>query len=133
MAMRPCEKCYENRWKFELIDGWVKATCELCGYEVEFETKRSKKVRTVGIGSGLSVKFMTEDGILKRWDGENYREVAFIGNKISYVDNRNLELFKYDSPKRPELSGFRKGSFDFLGKISRSPKKEPKPQSPGSL
>jgi len=39
MAMRPCEKCTENNWKFEQIDGWVRAICEMCGHEVEFRAR----------------------------------------------------------------------------------------------
>lgn len=38
--MRPCEKCLENNWSFEIIEGFVRATCNLCGYEVEFLTKK---------------------------------------------------------------------------------------------
>lgn len=44
MAMYPCNKCFENSWKYELPDpSTVRATCKLCGYEVEFATKRSKR------------------------------------------------------------------------------------------
>lgn len=44
MAMRPCSKCLENSWKYELPDSvTVRATCQLCGHEVEFATKKSKK------------------------------------------------------------------------------------------
>lgn len=43
MAMRPCNKCFESRWKYELPDpSTVRATCQLCGYEVEFPTKKAK-------------------------------------------------------------------------------------------
>lgn len=37
--MRHCEKCSENNWKFETIDGWVKATCTFCANEVEFRAR----------------------------------------------------------------------------------------------
>lgn len=37
MAMRPCEKCLENNWKFQNIENLVKATCQMCGHEVEWE------------------------------------------------------------------------------------------------
>lgn len=37
MAMRPCSKCLENSWSYELPDAvTVRATCKLCGHEVEF-------------------------------------------------------------------------------------------------
>lgn len=38
--MRPCSQCLENHWVFEFIDGFVRATCQICSYEVEFEAKR---------------------------------------------------------------------------------------------
>jgi hypothetical protein len=38
MAMRPCEKCLEECWgQFERIDGWVRATCQSCGHEIEWK------------------------------------------------------------------------------------------------
>jgi len=44
MAMRPCEKCLDNRWTYELPDkATVRATCQGCGTEVEFLTKRGKR------------------------------------------------------------------------------------------
>ncbi len=48
--MYPCQRCLENKWKFELPDSaTVRATCEFCGYEVEFPRKKSaagKKTKT---------------------------------------------------------------------------------------
>lgn len=42
MAMRPCEQCLENWWTYKkLDDGWTRATCQICGNEVEWE--KSKK------------------------------------------------------------------------------------------
>ena len=41
--MYPCEKCLNNRWNYEYIDGWVRAICEICGNEVEFEAKKESK------------------------------------------------------------------------------------------
>ena len=44
MAMRPCEKCLDNRWTYELPDkATVRATCQGYGTEVEFLTKRGKR------------------------------------------------------------------------------------------
>jgi hypothetical protein len=48
--MYPCEKCLENIWWYEYIDGWVIATCKNCGNEVEFETKNSDKPRIKAVG-----------------------------------------------------------------------------------
>lgn len=48
MAMRTCSKCLENNWKFEHIDGMIKATCNICGNEVEFEAKKKISVRETG-------------------------------------------------------------------------------------
>lgn len=38
--MRLCQKCLENNWQFEYIDGYIIATCKMCGHEVEFEAKK---------------------------------------------------------------------------------------------
>ena len=38
--MRNCSKCLENNWKYEYIDGWIVATCQECGNEVEFPAKK---------------------------------------------------------------------------------------------
>lgn len=34
MAMRTCNRCFENNWQFEHIDGYVRATCKNCGNEI---------------------------------------------------------------------------------------------------
>jgi transcription elongation factor Elf1 len=39
MPMYACAKCGENRWKFKKIESWIRATCEFCDNEVEFEAK----------------------------------------------------------------------------------------------
>lgn len=39
--MRACSKCLENNWSFKkLDDGFIQATCEMCGYEVQWEKKK---------------------------------------------------------------------------------------------
>lgn len=43
MAMRPCGKCLENNWSYQHIEGYVRATCKLCGHEVEFPTKKTRR------------------------------------------------------------------------------------------
>lgn len=43
MAMRPCEKCFENSWSFEKIEDVIRATCRLCGFEVEFPARQARK------------------------------------------------------------------------------------------
>jgi len=45
MPMRPCEKCLENEWKYQKIDNIVRATCQLCGYEVEWEPREQSEIR----------------------------------------------------------------------------------------
>ena len=39
--MRACDKCLENRWDFEFIDGWIRATCP-CGNTAEWQSKKQK-------------------------------------------------------------------------------------------
>jgi DNA-directed RNA polymerase subunit M/transcription elongation factor TFIIS len=41
--MRPCEKCLENNWTYEKIEDTIRATCKLCGYEVEFAARKPKQ------------------------------------------------------------------------------------------
>ena len=41
--MYPCNKCLENFWSYEEIDGYIRATCQICGNEVEFPTRKTKK------------------------------------------------------------------------------------------
>ena len=41
--MRPCERCLENNWRYEKIDGWIRATCRMCDYVVEWELKPEPK------------------------------------------------------------------------------------------
>lgn len=45
MSMSMCDRCLENNWNYEFIDGWIRATCNFCGHEVEFETKKAEKQR----------------------------------------------------------------------------------------
>lgn len=49
--MRHCDKCLENNWRFEKIDNMIRATCNICGSEVEFGCririrKSTPKVKT---------------------------------------------------------------------------------------
>lgn len=37
--MYPCKKCLEKNWKFEVIEDIIRATCRVCGNEVEFPKK----------------------------------------------------------------------------------------------
>ncbi len=40
MAMRACDNCLENNWKFTVLpERWIRATCNLCGHDIEFEGK----------------------------------------------------------------------------------------------
>ena len=43
--MRPCNKCLENRWSFQHNEGWIVATCDMCGNEVEFEKREKEKMK----------------------------------------------------------------------------------------
>ncbi len=38
--MRACEKCFENNWKYKTIEDIIRATCNLCGHEVEFASRK---------------------------------------------------------------------------------------------
>ena len=41
--MKPCAKCGKNNWNYKFIEGWISATCNKCGYEVKFMSRRMKK------------------------------------------------------------------------------------------
>ena len=43
MAMSPCDLCLNNTWKFEIIEKIVRASCQMCSNEVEFEVRKKKK------------------------------------------------------------------------------------------
>jgi len=45
MPMGPCNKCLNNYWLFEHIDGYTIATCQMCGHEVEFPSKETTKIQ----------------------------------------------------------------------------------------
>lgn len=42
MPMSPCAKCFENYWSFQKIEDIVRATCQLCGHEVEFASRKGR-------------------------------------------------------------------------------------------
>lgn len=43
--MYNCKKCLENVWSFNFIDGWIEATCKICGNVISFESKKTKYKR----------------------------------------------------------------------------------------
>jgi len=38
--MNPCSNCLENNWTYKHKEGMIIATCNLCGYEVEFKARK---------------------------------------------------------------------------------------------
>ncbi len=43
--MSGCEKCLDNAWDFKYNEGWIVATCRMCGHEVQFEARKGKRRR----------------------------------------------------------------------------------------
>jgi DNA-directed RNA polymerase subunit M/transcription elongation factor TFIIS len=43
MAMRNCDRCFENFWDYKHIEDTIIATCKMCGYEVQFLDRKHKK------------------------------------------------------------------------------------------
>jgi hypothetical protein len=78
MAMCPCQKCLNNKWKIDpksKSDGkirhiWVKAICQICGFVVEFG-HRDKPVPR----GGESAKYKIKDGKRYLKIGRKYKEV----------------------------------------------------------
>ena len=46
--MSPCKQCLNNTWDFKKIENWIRATCKICGYEVEFSIKEKPRVEKEG-------------------------------------------------------------------------------------
>lgn len=46
--MKPCSQCFENIWEFQKIENTIRATCQSCGYEVEFTAQSSHDVENPG-------------------------------------------------------------------------------------
>jgi len=47
--MRNCEKCFENIWGFQKIEGTIIATCKLCAHEVQFSARNFKTKKKTDI------------------------------------------------------------------------------------
>ena len=67
MSMRNCNNCLENNWKFELLpDCFIRATCQMCSHEVEFQSKKllekKKRVEENPDYSGGTVTYKMRDG-----------------------------------------------------------------------
>jgi hypothetical protein len=45
MAMRPCNRCLESSWKYEFNEGLITATCQRCGAEVSFLSRKQKNAK----------------------------------------------------------------------------------------
>ncbi len=42
--MRPCKKCLENSWSFQLLDNaYIRATCKSCGADVEWTSEKLQR------------------------------------------------------------------------------------------
>lgn len=43
--MYECQQCLNNNWTYKHIDGYVIATCLICGNEVEFLDRKGRNKR----------------------------------------------------------------------------------------
>lgn len=51
--MKACPKCFETKWNFERVEKVIIATCLLCGYDVQFDAKKTKVSQIAkNMGSG---------------------------------------------------------------------------------
>lgn len=91
MPMRPCDKCLENRWEFKTIreedEKFTRATCILCGNEVDFNFK---KVQVNKIEAKAEYKIKDGKRFLKI-DGE-YKEVGLEKTKKGFKIMPILEI-----------------------------------------
>lgn len=59
--MNACKNCFENNWKYQYSEGFIHATCQLCGFEVEFKGRklREQEIRETDkneMGSGYNIR-----------------------------------------------------------------------------
>jgi hypothetical protein len=81
--MYACNKCLSNQWKYELIENWVRATCQVCGSEVEWENKKKLGKRKWFVGS----KCKCGKGVLV------LKELRFKGKKLKKTYYYSHALF----------------------------------------
>ncbi len=43
--MSGCERCLDKAWKYKYSEGWIIATCQMCGHEVQFEAHGKRQQR----------------------------------------------------------------------------------------
>lgn len=104
--MRPCEKCLENNWEIKFIDGFIRATCRLCGHEVEFKARTGghEDHREYQEGDpcrkcGVSVRVKAS-----KWKEEKRRKPFYYTHIIQCPSCRTIylqERFKVHNPPRP--------------------------------
>lgn len=51
--MNPCNKCLDNYWKYEYNEGYIIATCQMCGNEIMFMSKKLKRREQMSIDREL--------------------------------------------------------------------------------
>lgn len=90
MPMRACEKCLENNWRFEKIEDVIRATCETCDYEVEFQARKSKYNRP-----RPWVRFETIDGKRKMFTDEYLEGVeVYLDMNVNFKKEHPIRIFK---------------------------------------
>jgi hypothetical protein len=95
ITMYSCNQCLENNWKYEYIDGWIRATCQMCSFEVEFLSRRQKKfLRGDKIKEGATVTYEMNNG--RAFSG-GVEYALFVNNKQHYKilprENRKTNWF----------------------------------------
>ncbi len=88
--MSPCQKCLENYWKYEFIDGWIKATCQICSNEVEFPSRDKTKVRK---GTGVKSEWQpTNDPNIMKINGVDRHLSSFFKGKAKiWYENGHVD------------------------------------------
>lgn len=96
--MRPCDKCLENNWKFEqLEDNFVRATCQMCSHEVEWQAKIEKETRTVCDCGALLIEKPTKSKPSQL--NKPYYFTAYLfctACRKMYIDNRFRVINNYE-------------------------------------
>lgn len=107
MAMRACEKCLENNWTFEKLNvGDILATCENCGYEVQWTPKPKQQIKEGSRCRHCKTKIILKEARFKKSKLKKpYYYVAYYycpNCKAMYMNDK-FKIFTGEKKKKAKL------------------------------
>jgi hypothetical protein len=91
--MNSCDKCLENVWSLEEIDGWMRATCEMCSNEVVFPQRNAGKK-----------KMKSTDDPCRKCGGELYWKTAKLNSKRQKKNYHYCKWLKCKKCRTPYMT-----------------------------